>query len=52
MKIYKHHRFQEWVKSEKLTDSALRKAVDEIEKGLYDASLGSGLYKKKSGDAR
>jgi len=47
MKIFKHRCFQQWLKSESLTDEALKKAVDEIERGLNDGNLGSGLYKKR-----
>ena len=47
MKIFKHRHFQQWLKSEKLTDRALIKAVDEINSGLHDGNLGSGLYKKR-----
>ena len=42
-----HRCFQHWAKSESLTDTTLRKAVTEIEKGLHDGNLGSGLYKKR-----
>jgi len=47
MKIFKHCRFQQWLKSERLTDEALKKAIAEIEKDLHDGNLGSGLYKKR-----
>lgn len=47
MKIFKHRHFQQWAKSEKVTDAALEKAVDEINRGLHDGNLGSGLYKKR-----
>jgi len=47
MKIYKHRSFYQWAKSEGITDTALKKAVEEIENGLYEANLGSGLYKKR-----
>ncbi|MEM9243487.1 MAG: type II toxin-antitoxin system RelE/ParE family toxin [Pseudomonadota bacterium] len=43
MKIYKHHLFNKWLKKEKLTDNQLKIAVSEIEQGLIDADLGSGL---------
>jgi hypothetical protein len=47
MKIFKHHIFQQWMHAEGLTDETLRKAINEIEKGLYETNLGSGLYKKR-----
>lgn len=47
MKIYKHRAFHQWAKSEGLLDSLLKQAVDEIGKGLWEACLGSGLYKKR-----
>ncbi len=47
MKIFKHRRFQQWAKSERLTNEALKRAVDEINNGLHDANLGGGLYKKR-----
>lgn len=47
MIIFMHRHFQKWAKSEKLTDEVLKKAVDEIDIGLHDGNLGSGLYKKR-----
>lgn len=47
MKIYKHRRFQQWLKLENLTDEALRDAVIEIDHGLNNGNLGGGLYKKR-----
>ncbi len=47
MKIYKHRHFQQWAKSEKITDKALKNAVAEMNDGLHDGNLGSGLYKKR-----
>ena len=47
MKIYKHIYFQKWAKSEKITNALLTQVVDEIERGLHDGNLGSGLYKKR-----
>lgn len=47
MKIFKHRRFHQWSDSEKLKDETLKKAIDEIENGLHDGNLGSGLYKKR-----
>ena len=47
MQIFKHYHFHRWAKSEKITDAALKHAVDEIKRGLHDGDLGSGLYKKR-----
>ena len=38
MRIFKHRHFQQWAKSEKLTDEALKKAVDEMESGLHNGT--------------
>lgn len=47
MKIFKYKLFHQWAKSENLKDEKLKEAIDEIERGLYEANLGSGLYKKR-----
>lgn len=49
MKIYKHKNFDQWAKSEgfNLNDDMLKQAVEEMNAGLYEANLGSGLYKKR-----
>ena len=47
MDIYKNKIFSQWAKSENVTDSMLINTIDEIEKGLYEANLGSALYKKR-----
>ncbi len=47
IRIFKHRSFHQWAKSEGLADSALKKAVEEMEKGLYEGNLGSRLYKKR-----
>jgi hypothetical protein len=47
MRIFKHKTFHQWAKKEKLADSMLIQAIEEISQGLVDASLGSGLYKKR-----
>jgi len=51
MKIFKHRHFHQWAKSEKLTDEALKKAVTEMNRGLYEGDLGGGLYKKRVAQA-
>lgn len=47
MRIFKTRWFQRWARKEKLKGSALIGAVEEMEKGLIDADLGSGVYKKR-----
>ena len=47
MKIFKYKRFHQWAKSEGLEDHLLKKVIAEIENGLFDVNLGSGLYKKR-----
>ncbi len=51
MRIFKVRWFQRWAAKERLTDDALRYAVDEIERGLVDANLGGNVYKKRVGAA-
>lgn len=47
MQILKYRLFHKWAKSQGLTDSILKKAISEIEQGLFEANLGSCLYKKR-----
>ncbi len=47
MRIFKHRSFHQWAMSEGITDSILKHAIEEMEKGLYEGNLGSGLYKKR-----
>lgn len=46
-RILKRRDFARWQDGEGLSDAALCKAVDEMEKGLIDADLGGFLYKKR-----
>ncbi len=46
MIVFKNKYFHLWAKAEGLTNKILKKAIDEIELGLFDANLGGGLYKK------
>ena len=39
--------FHKWAKKFKLPDETLRKAVDEVADGRYDAYLGGSIYKKR-----
>ncbi|ALS98328.1 type II toxin-antitoxin system RelE/ParE family toxin [Lacimicrobium alkaliphilum] len=48
MRIYKSKWFTKWAGKEGLTDSALKEAVGEMEKGLIDADLGGHVYKKRA----
>ena len=60
MRIYKSKAFSKWASQEGLSDISLRKAVEEVERGLIDADLGGYVIKKrvalgargKSGGAR
>ena len=49
MAIYKTRWFDRWAKKQRLSEAALCKAVREMNAGLYDADLGSGLFKKRIG---
>lgn len=47
MPVFKNKMVFKWAKSEDLSDSALRKAADEIDQGLVDGHLGGYLIKKR-----
>ncbi len=47
MRVLKTRTFTRWVRSERLSDAALRAAVGEMRRGLVDANLGGGLIKKR-----
>ena len=47
MRIFKTRWFHRWARKEKLSDQALKNAVDEMELGLVDADLGGNVYKKR-----
>ena len=47
MDIFKTKAFDKWAKKERLKNTELIQAINEIEKGLVDADLGSGIYKKR-----
>ena len=59
-RILKTRTFNRWLRKTLLSDTALLKAIDEMERGLVDADLGGNVYKKrvalpgrgKSGSAR
>jgi hypothetical protein len=46
-RIFKTVTFNRWIRKLRLSDDVLLKAVLEMSKGLIDAELGSGLYKKR-----
>lgn len=58
--ILKTRLFSRWLKKADITEKLLFDAVDEMKRGLIDADLGGGVYKKriaqpgrgKSGSAR
>lgn len=45
--FFKTKHFNRWAGKENLTDQELCLAVEEVKKGLVDASLGNYLYKKR-----
>ncbi len=47
MRIFKTKLFARWARKEGLPDKALKTAVDELNSGAYEASLGGNLYKKR-----
>jgi hypothetical protein len=60
MRVLKSKAFSKWASREGINDSALRTAVDQMQRGLVDADLGGYVFKKrvaiggrgKSGGAR
>jgi hypothetical protein len=47
MRIFKNKAFFSWSKEEKLTNISLKKAIQEIEDGLFEANLGGSVFKKE-----
>ena len=47
IEIFKYKYFDAWLRSEKIAQSTLVQAITEIENGLFEANLGSCLYKKR-----
>jgi hypothetical protein len=45
--ILKTRSFHQWANKIRLRDKSLKKAIAEIDQGLYDARLGGNLYKKR-----
>ncbi|TAM52279.1 MAG: type II toxin-antitoxin system RelE/ParE family toxin [Paraburkholderia sp.] len=49
MRVFKTRWFARWAEKEGVTDAALLDAVDEMNRGLIDASLGGQVFKKRVG---
>lgn len=47
MKIYKNTQFNRWQHKNRITDSVIIKAVEEMENGLVEVELGGNLFKKR-----
>ncbi len=47
MDVYVTRWFGRWARREGIPDRTLCRAVGEMERGLIDANLGGGLYKKR-----
>lgn len=47
MRAFKTKLFSKWALKEGLNDGALLDALEEMERGLVDANLGSHVYKKR-----
>lgn len=45
--ILKTRLFVRWMRKASLQDDALRTAIEEMERGLVDADLGGGVFKKR-----
>jgi hypothetical protein len=45
--IIKTKTFDRWAKKTAISDAAIIKAVDEMARGLVDAELGGGVFKKR-----
>ena len=46
-RILKTRTFNRWLRKTLLSDTALLKAINEMERGLVDADLGGNVYKKR-----
>lgn len=49
MRAYKTKPFARKANNQGLTDKALYEALEEVQRGLFDANLGGNLYKKRIG---
>jgi len=46
-RIFKTRYFSRWMQKVELSDALLLNSVDEMERGLIDADLGGGVFKKR-----
>ena len=49
MRIFKYKTFEKWAKKQRMHNTDLKKAINEIQNGLIDADLGGHVYKKRIG---
>lgn len=47
IRIFKTKLFAKWASKEKILDSCICNAVDEVSKGIVDADLGGNIFKKR-----
>lgn len=47
MRIFKNKAFHRWSKEIGFSNNRLKEAVNEINKGLYEANLGGNIFKKR-----
>ncbi|KDB46935.1 type II toxin-antitoxin system RelE/ParE family toxin [Glaesserella parasuis] len=47
MRIFKSKHFDKFARKERISDDTLRNAINDIENGLIDADLGSGVIKQR-----
>lgn len=47
MKIFKNAWFQRFARKERISESMLKAAIDNAQKGLIDADLGNGVIKQR-----
>ena len=47
MRVLKNKAFSKWAAREGISDSALRTAVNQMERGLVEADLGGHVFKKR-----
>jgi hypothetical protein len=47
VRVLKTKTFARWSRKQRIHDSSLATAVDEMRRGLLDAQLGGGLFKKR-----
>jgi len=46
MRIFKNKTFHRWTQEVELSDNALKKTIDKINKGLYQSNLRKNIFKK------